>query len=418
MRTESHSQIPDPASTSRYVQNKQIRITATVESGIGAFKVEAAIRGEGLRCITVRADTAPHAYGLLHEWKTNHSQTGFTIGAREIHELTALGILVPAEQMPQRVLFSSGSDDDLCHPMVEETEGQPRSSWKLNPDIKLETKEESVSSATSQWRKVARLGADDLVWIQGSRPNLELPYWLNSSEASWVGGLLSRRFDPTEIPKNICRKLSSIEVVDKDESIRKSRRGWEETFGTARREISQRGYAIIRNLIPPVFLSALARYYKELLEQGYLLPDTDRIRFSLKNEPFSRWLHRQTQPFIIQAIPEVVTATYPYVAVYMAGADLERHTDRVDCEYTLSLSINPCALASKAESWPLYLESRTEGSTVSACLSPGDGIIFKGRELPHFRLPLPEDRISFSLLFHYAPAHLRWANNESATTVL
>jgi hypothetical protein len=45
-----------------------------------------------------------------------------------------------------------------------------------------------------------------------------------------------------------------------------------------------------------------------------------------------------------------------------------------------------------------------DGTTIRSRLAPGDGLRFKGRELPHFREALPEGRSSWSIFLHFIPA--------------
>jgi alkylated DNA repair dioxygenase AlkB len=101
-------------------------------------------------------------------------------------------------------------------------------------------------------------------------------------------------------------------------------------------------------------------------------------------------------------IPEAVKPSYCYLGLYVAGAALAKHTDREQCEYTLSLTIDATPHSDAANAWPLYADL-ANGETIEALLGAGDGLIFKGRELPHYRHELPEGRTSSSIFFHYVP---------------
>lgn len=71
--------------------------------------------------------------------------------------------------------------------------------------------------------------------------------------------------------------------------------------------------------------------------------------------------------------------TYSYLRIYETGAVLARHKDRHACEISASLTIGYDA----QEPWPLWLESL--GRQRSITLGPGDMLVYKGREVPHWR---------------------------------
>lgn len=76
---------------------------------------------------------------------------------------------------------------------------------------------------------------------------------------------------------------------------------------------------------------------------------------------------------------EKLYPTYSYFRVYKHGDVLEAHTDRPSCEISLSLT-----LGFKADApWPLVLEVDNRPKPIS--MLPGDGVVFRGMELKHWR---------------------------------
>jgi hypothetical protein len=71
--------------------------------------------------------------------------------------------------------------------------------------------------------------------------------------------------------------------------------------------------------------------------------------------------------------------TYSYFRVYKHGDVLEAHLDRPSCEISLSLTLGFEA----PEPWPIVLE--VDGRPRPVQLLPGDGIVFRGMELRHWR---------------------------------
>lgn len=75
--------------------------------------------------------------------------------------------------------------------------------------------------------------------------------------------------------------------------------------------------------------------------------------------------------------------TYYFDRFYFAGQELKRHTDRPACEISVSLQINTNA----KEPWDLWFTNYS-GKNGSVSMNNGDACIYKGTDLPHWRLPL------------------------------
>jgi hypothetical protein len=73
---------------------------------------------------------------------------------------------------------------------------------------------------------------------------------------------------------------------------------------------------------------------------------------------------------------------------------LKRHRDRPACEVSLTLN-----LGFQAEKpWPIWFE--VDGEVRTASLEPGDALLYKGIELPHWREPFDGEN-SAQVFLHY-----------------
>lgn len=86
--------------------------------------------------------------------------------------------------------------------------------------------------------------------------------------------------------------------------------------------------------------------------------------------------------------------TYSYFRVYHRGDVLDRHTDRPSCEVSLSL----CLGYEGAKPWPLMVEGPAGISSVE--LAPGDALLYRGIECPHWRETLEGD-CTAQVFLHY-----------------
>ncbi|HET9955219.1 MAG TPA: tryptophan dimethylallyltransferase family protein [Polyangiaceae bacterium] len=164
------------------------------------------------------------------------------------------------------------------------------------------------------------------------------------------------------------------------------------------------GFGVVRGLLPPELLSALQTYYRGMVREGYLPHgDPQSKRYYCHNEEVAVRLHQLLLPIAQQIVPEPIKPSYSYFACYTEGAELARHTDREQCEVTLSLAIDATPQNTQDSAWPLNIE-RADGSIEAVLLAPGDGAFLRGRVLPHFRAPLPAGRTSTSVFFHFVPA--------------
>jgi hypothetical protein len=105
----------------------------------------------------------------------------------------------------------------------------------------------------------------------------------------------------------------------------------------------------------------------------------------------------QLQPTLEQATGLSLLPTYSYLRLYETDAVLAKHTDRHACEISASLTIGYDA----PELWPLWLESN--GPPRAITLAAGDMLLYKGRELPHWREQF-KGRYWIQAFFHYVDA--------------
>jgi hypothetical protein len=81
---------------------------------------------------------------------------------------------------------------------------------------------------------------------------------------------------------------------------------------------------------------------------------------------------------------------------------LEKHTDRAQCEFSVTLCLDFSPEPELETPWPIQLETPTGRVAVYQAL--GDGLAYRGTRLPHFRSKLGEGQTSTSIFFHYVPA--------------
>jgi hypothetical protein len=165
-----------------------------------------------------------------------------------------------------------------------------------------------------------------------------------------------------------------------------------------------KGYAPLGDLIHPFHIAALRRYYRHQIRTGAIqLGDGQSPRrYVAYNEPVARFFHHHIASRLSAVAGEAVKPSYVYLASYLSGAELKKHTDREQCEFSITLCLDFSPEPRNATPWPIQLDTPTGTVTVYQAL--GDGLAYRGTRLPHYRGTLPEGQTSTSIFFHYVAA--------------
>jgi len=75
--------------------------------------------------------------------------------------------------------------------------------------------------------------------------------------------------------------------------------------------------------------------------------------------------------------------TYYFDRFYFNQQELEYHSDRPACQISVSIHIG----SSDSNQWPFYIET-PDKRIIDFTLAPGDAVLYKGTECPHWRKPI------------------------------
>ena len=148
------------------------------------------------------------------------------------------------------------------------------------------------------------------------------------------------------------------------------------------REFDSRRYAVWRSLVATDAARRLSAYALKRADAGTLsLHDGDQAQ-SAGGDFFMDGLLADVAPRVERATGISVWPTYSYFRVYRQGDVLSKHTDRPACEISLTLCLG---FAGDAP-WPIGIEGPL--GVASIALLPGDALLYRGIECPHWREPL------------------------------
>jgi len=146
-------------------------------------------------------------------------------------------------------------------------------------------------------------------------------------------------------------------------------------------EFASNGYAVVRGLLGPAACSFLHNYVLASARAGKFtlgdpaFPDTPYCYA----DPFMESLLELLLPQVERHSGATLHPTYSYFRIYKQGDVLTRHTDRPSCEISVTLNLG----YEGDRPWPIWIDVR--GQAVSVELEPGDALLYRGIDIPHWR---------------------------------
>ena len=184
------------------------------------------------------------------------------------------------------------------------------------------------------------------------------------------------------------------------------------TSWTRNAQFDKQGYFVVRKLWNPQDLycpvpadKGQYNYSTKSLDDYTYIPIERQVEGSTSRYwyPPYRYVHSQIRLKIEKIIGRKLYNTYYYDRFYNPGQALAKHTDRPACEISVTLHVST-NLEGDDANWPIHIKTpdtyvdKTKqqilipGEKRSAVLNPGDAMIYKGCERPHWRDPMPKPK--------------------------
>lgn len=249
----------------------------------------------------------------------------------------------------------------------------------------------------------AFLGGHPLAWVKDAGTEIWLPFWARGEWAKALPSLRAGQPAPPELSPHVRRSLVAANILVASGAEDQRRAQWTDLCDTARSRYERDSYVVVSNLLHPLVLAAMRRFYRSLLTEGRLPLGDDQVsgRYVLHSEVLASYYHPQLATVVGRIAGEPVKPSYVYFASYKPGASLPKHVDREQCEFSISFLADYIPEPNGPSGWPLFLDNPRLHVTSAADLAVGDAVFYRGRELAHYRDPLPEGHRSTSLFFHY-----------------
>jgi hypothetical protein len=243
-----------------------------------------------------------------------------------------------------------------------------------------------------------------VAWVRDPATRSVNPFWLGPQLAAVVSSLQPGEPVPPALPEAQRTLLAAAGILTNANYAQERRAQWAEIVSTRRQVFREKGYVPLDDLIHPFNLAALRRYYRQTIRRGgiWLGDEQSSRRYVAHNENVARYFHHQIAKALAGIVGEPIRPSYVYLASYLSGAELKKHTDRQQCEFSVTLCLDFSPEPALATPWPIRLN--TSGGTVAVYQALGDGLVYRGTKVPHYRDVLAEGYTSTSIFFHYVPA--------------
>ena len=122
----------------------------------------------------------------------------------------------------------------------------------------------------------------------------------------------------------------------------------------------------------------------------------------MDHEVMFETLQERIWPLMEEVTGLELLPTYSYARLYSNGDVLERHSDRPECEISITLQLG----RSHHYSWPIFMSGNRYD------LGEGNGVIYRGYDLEHWRdrCDGPPDYYSGQVFMHYVDARGPYAD--------
>ena len=164
------------------------------------------------------------------------------------------------------------------------------------------------------------------------------------------------------------------------------------TSWTRNQFFDENGYLILKKICDPKLLYCPVPTDRGLFkwwgmrEDQFVLDNDQQVEDSIERYWYPQYkdIHTTIKNIVETLIGRRLYETYYYDRFYFPGQELKKHIDRPACEISVTVHID----TNIKENWPIWVKN-VNGENISVVLEPGDAMIYKGCERPHWRESMP-----------------------------
>jgi hypothetical protein len=370
---------------------------------IETITIRCPVRGRGLLIRNLTSAHDPALFEFFISLVAHSGQLDLDSDAPLVPELAGIGFLVTDDQIVEWPQFAIPLADALDAAPEPDTRWLVSPTYLFQPAFALHPGVRWPADYDEQDGRLRCFAPGPAFWV-GDPSELVSPYWVTADAAAYLANLVAGR-SPPPLPRSLAHSLARAgALVPADHPVPSPLA----RFARHHALYEADGYVVARDLLLPVELAALRRYYAALHSAG-LIPLGDRqsaTRFSIYNDPIGRFLHTRLAAAMSALVGRSVVPSFAYFFSYIEGASLEPHKDRPQAEFSISLQLDHIPAPAAETHWPLCF-SFDDGRSAAANLRIGDAVLYHGRAITHHRRTLPAGQRSTVLVLEYVPDDFR-----------
>jgi hypothetical protein len=375
-----------------------------------AFKIRAPIRNERLRVSSITHVSEPELFAALMMRQIAQAKNWpHSFPAPLQTRLIELGLLVSAEQISRPVRFDCDLNAQLMEFLPRRSHisfpNIPNGALLVNPALRFLGSSDTVNDNSILKSCFRQLRADRF-WYQlnpqGQAPGI---YSFTKDEQEILQTLIGGKTSG-DLDREWLKLLVQAGILIKADGQQEVNAQASERLDAAKTHLKNYRYVILKSILHPFQLAAIRRYYRRMVAEGYFSFGDEEwpLRYFAGNDLIGRFYHEQMTSLISNVIGESVYPTFTFFASYRPGAILPPHRDREECEFSISLLLDFIPEPADECPWPIFVESpKHSNQSIPVHLGIGDLLLYRGRELRHYRNAFQEGEASTTWLFFYEP---------------
>ena len=164
-------------------------------------------------------------------------------------------------------------------------------------------------------------------------------------------------------------------------------------------QFQQKGFEVVKGFIPPFFSTYLRNYFTLKTNNEDLRGDSQAPNsYCIYGDPAFDMVMAMSTQDIGKIVGKHLVPQYTYARIYLNGSDLKIHSDRPECQYSVSLSLG----GEYEKPWPIWIKDYA-GKSHEVPLEEGDMVVYHGTELEHWREKF-DGNTQTQLFMHYVDA--------------
>ena len=162
-------------------------------------------------------------------------------------------------------------------------------------------------------------------------------------------------------------------------------------------QFQDQGFQKVKGFIPPFFSTYLRNYFTLRVQNDPSLSGDPQAPNShcVYGDPAFEMVMAMSTEDIGRIVGKNLIPQYTYARIYKNGSDLKIHSDRPECQYSVTLSLG----GEYEKPWPIWIKDYA-GNVNEIPLDVGDMVVYHGTELEHWRDKF-EGNMQYQLFMHY-----------------